>query len=345
MKILIVSSSDIEGGAARAAYRLHRSLIFQGLEVDMLVQSRDSDDYTVHGPASKVQKVISRLRPFLDSLPVRSYKKRTATLFSPAWVPFGGVVDRINRLNPDVVHLHWIAGGMLRIEDLVRIEAPIIWSLHDMWPFTGGCHYDEECGEFKQSCGNCPVLQSRKDNDLSRSVFLRKVRSFNKKKNITVVGVSQWLANEAALSVAFSGHRVVSLPNPIDTKVFAPFDRAQARYLLNLPCDSKLVLFGAMNATSDPRKGFEELSQALNGLPDDIELVVFGSGRPLAGGSFKQRSHFLGRLHDDVALRLLYSAVDVMVVPSKQEAFGQTASESMACGTPVVAYATTGLWI
>lgn len=339
MNILIVNNSDIEGGAARAAYRLHKSLLAEGINSQMLVQSKTSDNFTVIGPTNKIQKGLSKLRPTLDNLPVRRYKERTKTLFSPCWVPFSGIVDRINALNPDIVHLHWVAGGMMRIEDIARIKAPIVWSLHDMWPFTGGCHYDELCGAFKKSCGQCKVLGSSKENDLSRKVFSRKEKIYSSKENITVVGLSKWLAGEANSSSLFGNYPVVNLPNPIDTHAFAPFDKAQARQLLNLPQDKKLILFGAMGATSDPRKGFSELSQALEALDTQgSELVVFGSSQPESGTSFTQKAHYLGHLHDDITLRVLYSAADVMVVPSLQENLSNAIMESLSCGTSVVAF-------
>jgi glycosyltransferase involved in cell wall biosynthesis len=339
MRILIVNTSDIEGGAARAAYRLHRSLLIEGVDSQMLVQSKASDDFTVVGPGTKIQKGLGRIRPTLDSLPLQRYKNRTKTLFSPAWVPFSGVVDRINALQPDVVHLHWIAGGMLRIEDIARIKAPIVWSLHDMWPFTGGCHYDENCGAFRQQCGDCKVLQSPKSKDLSRRIYQRKQAAFQQKKDITLVGLSRWLADEAVASSLFSAEQVVNLPNPIDTQVFAPFDQVAARNLLNLPQDKKLILFGAMGATSDPRKGYIELSQALQKLQtQDAELVVFGASQPQKGAEFPQPAHYLGRLHDDVTLRVLYSAADVVLVPSLQENLSNAIMESLACGTPVVGF-------
>jgi glycosyltransferase involved in cell wall biosynthesis len=339
MKIVMVNTSDIEGGAARAAYRLHRSLLIEGVDSQMLVQSKASDDFTVVGPSTKIQKGLGRIRPTLDSLPVQRYKNRTKTLFSTAWVPFSGVVDCINALQPDVVHLHWIAGGMLRIEDIVRIKAPIVWSLHDMWPFTGGCHYDENCGAFRQQCGGCKVLQSPKSKDLSRRVYQRKQAAFQQKKDITLVGLSRWLADEAVASSLFSAEQVVNIPNPIDTQVFAPFDQVAARNLLNLPQDTKLILFGAMGATSDPRKGYIELSQALQKLQtQDAELVVFGASQPQKSAEFPQPAHYLGRLHDDVALRVLYSAADVVLVPSLQENLSNAIMESLACGTPVVGF-------
>ena len=175
--------------------------------------------------------------------------------------------------------------------------------------------------------------------DLSRKVFLRKQKAFEKKKNITIVGLSRWLAREAKESQLFSGYSVVNLPNPIDTNIFAPFEKSKARELLRLPQNKKLILFGAMAATSDPRKGFRELSEALEQLEvQDVELVVFGASSPEKNTSFKQKTHYLGRLHDDVTLRVLYSAVDVMVVPSLQENLSNVIMESLACGTPVVGF-------
>jgi len=344
MKILIVNTFDIQGGAARAAYRLHRALLVEGIGSQMLVQSKSSDDFTVIGASTKLTRLLATCRSLLDALPVLMYKNRTQRLFSPSWLPFSGMVKKINDLNPDVVHLHWICSGMLRIEDIARIKAPIVWSLHDMWALTGGCHYDEECGAYKDSCGLCRVLGSSKGYDLSQYLFKRKLASYSKHKNLTIVGLSRWLASCAEQSRLFKKNKVVCLPNPIDTSVYLPLEKTVARELLRLPLGKKLILFGAMAATSDPRKGYKELSEALGLLNiDDIELVVFGSSAPKVSGSFNFKIHYLGQLYDDATLRALYSAADVMVVPSLQEAFGQTASESMACGTPVVAFGATGL--
>ncbi|MBD3727236.1 MAG: glycosyltransferase, partial [Moraxella osloensis] len=294
MKILIVNTLDIQGGAARAAYRLHKALLAEGVDSQMLVQSKSSDDYTVIGPQTKFQKAMGKMRPTLDSIPVRRYPARTKTLFSPSWLPFAGLVDKVNAINPDVVHLHWIAGGMMRIEDLAKINAPIVWSLHDNWAFTGGCHIMWECERYKQSCGSCPRLASKKENDLSRKVWFRKQNTFSKLPDMKIVGLSNWLADCAKQSSLFKDHDVVCLPNPINTETYAPFDKAQARALLNLPYDKKLIAFGAMSATSDINKGFKELALALDHLSADYELVVFGSSEPQTPQGFNQKAHYLG---------------------------------------------------
>ncbi|MAO13061.1 glycosyltransferase family 4 protein [Marinobacter sp.] len=344
MKVLQVSTFDLKGGAARAAYRLQAALDGTGLASQLLVQAKSGDDTAVIGPESKVARGMGLLRPTLDLLPTMAYRNRTQTLFSPAWLPFSGLVSQINRLAPDIVHLHWVNGGALSISDIAKIKAPIVWSMHDMWAFTGGCHSDSGCGHFTETCGRCPVLNSDKKRDLSFRVQSRKRRVFDNKTDIQFVGVSSWLANCAKESSLLKKFDVTAIPNPLDTHVFCPVSKSLARELLGLPKNRPLVLFGAMNALADPNKGFVQLKKALSLLQnDEVELVIFGSSQPEDESPFGQRSHYMGYLHDDVALKLLYSAADVMVVPSYQEAFGQTASEAMACGTPVVAFGATGL--
>ncbi len=264
-------------------------------------------------------------------------------MFSPAWVPATGLVKRINSSDADVVHMHWVNGGMLRIEDLKSITKPIVWSLHDMWPFTGGCHYDEHCGRYSSHCGACPVLDSSMEKDLSYRIFERKRKAFGTMAPMTFVGLSNWMAECARESRLLEGHSVVQLPNPIDTNVFKPVDQRVARDILGLPLDRPLILFGAVNATADPRKGFEHLSKALDELPSgSVELAIFGSSRPLVPPRLGHPMHYLGRLNDDISLSLLYSAADVTVVPSLQENLSNTIVESLACGTPAVAFSIGG---
>jgi hypothetical protein len=163
MKVLIVNTYDISGGAARAAYRLHKALQSIGVESGMLVQSKISNDPTVIGPQNNVDKALSMRRQKWDELPLKCYKKKSYGLFSPAWVPMSTIVKKINASDADIIHLHWVNHGMIRIEDIARIKKPIVWSLHDMWAFTGGCHYDCGCGKYTLHCMACPILGSEKE--------------------------------------------------------------------------------------------------------------------------------------------------------------------------------------
>ena len=339
MKILIVNASDINGGAARAAYRLHKALLSVNIDSKMLVQSKFSDDFTVLGPKTKAEKILNKICSIANKISLNFYKKKTKTPFCANNFPFLNIVEKINEINPDIVHLHWISGSMIKIEDISKIKAPIIWSLHDMWAFTGGCHYDEKCEGYKNTCGNCKVLNSNQENDLSRKTFNRKQRSFNKKKDITIVGLSHWINESSKNSTLLKNKKHINLPNPIDTNVFKPLDKQKARELWSLPQDKKLILFGAMGATSDPRKGFKELSESLKKIKNkNIEFVIFGSSQPENAPDLGFKTHYLGSLHDDISLVTLYSAVDVMIVPSLQENLSNAIMESLSCATPVVAF-------
>ena len=344
MKVLHINTIDIQGGAARAAYRLHQGMLQARIDSQMLVQTKDSDDPTVIGPATTISKFFGYIRPTLDRFPLKFYPQKKQTPFHPAWLPFSSVIKKIDQIDPDIVHLHYIAGGFLRIEDICKIKLPIIWSLHDMWGFTGGCHIDGDCGKYMEQCGLCPVLNSDRKRDLSYKTFVRKQRVYSKKDHLTINGLSRWLADCASSSALFGKKKIVNIPNPINTDTFSPLPKHQAKTLLNLSSDKKHALFGAMNAAIDLNKGFGELTRALRSLElNGIELIVFGSNQPPNAPHFPFPAHYFGRMHDDISLRILYSAGDVMIVPSLQEAFGQTASEAMACGTPVVSFATTGL--
>jgi glycosyltransferase involved in cell wall biosynthesis len=339
MRVLLVSWGDYAGGAYRAAYRLHKSLLEENIESHLLVESKSTDDYTVIGHTTKFQQLLGQIKPTIDKLPVNLYGKSSKTAFSPSWLGFNNIANKINSINPDIVHLHWVCGGMIKIADIAKIKAPIVWSLHDMWAFTGGCHYSEECENYKTCCGKCKVLNSAKSFDLSRIIWKRKNNTLKKIDNLTIVGLSKWLSESSKSSSLLKGKKHVNLPNPIDTKLFKPFDKIKSRELWGLPKDKKLVLFGALGGTNDLRKGFYELREAIDKIQEqNIEYVVFGSSEPKEKDNTEFKIHYLGYLNDDKSLISLYNAVDVMVSPSLQENLSNTIMESLSCGTPVVAF-------
>jgi len=345
MKILLLNTNDISGGAAIAAYRLLKGLQQNSVQAQMLVQSKKSDDCSVMEPQKKRQKIFSKIRPILDSIPVRFYKQRKKSIFSPA-VLLDNVCKRIQEINPDIVHLHWIAGGFVRLENLEKINKPIVWTLHDMWAFTGGCHYDENCGKYFKNCGDCPILNSNKKNDLSYRIWKRKEKSW-KNLDLTIVTPSTWLGECVRKSSLFYKSRIEVIPNGIDLNRFKPIEKNIARDILNLPKDKKYILFGALSALSAKRKGFlllkESLRKYFSEEKKDIELVIFGSSRPKEEENLGFKTHYLGQLNDEISLVLLYSAADVMIVPSMQDNLPNTVVESLACGTPVIAFEIGGL--
>ena len=342
MKVLHLSSFDLVGGAARAAYRTHQGLRIAGVDSQMLVQYKKGSDRAVF---SFEDQVRSRLRSSLDALPLKLYPKRESW-FSPQWFP-DSVATKVKQINPDIINLNWICNGYLRLENLAKFNKPLVWTLQDMWAFTGGCHYSSGCDQYQKSCGNCPQLKSHTSWDLSSWIWQRKASTW-KDLNLTIVAPSLWMAKCASSSSLFKGLRVQIIPFGLDPTVFKPIESKLARKRLNLPQDKQLVLFGAINATGDIRKGFHLLQTALKSLSKThwqncIELVIFGSDRPENPTVLGFPSHYLGSIQDDSLLRLVYSAADVMIAPSIEEAFGQTASESLACGTPVIVFKDTGL--
>jgi glycosyltransferase involved in cell wall biosynthesis len=344
VKILIVNTSDIRGGAARAAYRLLVSLQEQGIDCSMLTNEKYSDDFTVTVVTNSIsRKLFAKMASFRDIYLVKKYPDKSQTLFSPNRYSSGDVVKAINDKNADLVHLHWINHGMLTIEDIAKIKAPIIWSLHDNWAFTGGCHIKWECDKYKNSCGSCPVLGSSKSDDLSKKNWKRKKSIYAKLDKLTIVGLSKWITDCSIKSSLLSDKTHINLPNPINTTIFKAFYKMKARELWGFASNKKLVLFGAIGATSDVNKGFKELSEAITEIQrNDIEFVIFGANKPHIPLNLGCKTHYVGKLADDVSLVTLYSAVDVIVVPSLQENLSNVIMESLACSTPVVAFDTGG---
>jgi glycosyltransferase involved in cell wall biosynthesis len=339
MKILFVNFSDCEGGASRAAYRLFKSLIENKIDCKMLVQSKKSDDIKVIGPTTISENIINKLRPKLADLPLNFYKKRKNIFFSSSGLTSNTVIRKIKSFNPDIVHLHWINKGMLSLRDLERINIPIVWSLHDSNTFTGGCHITLDCNRYKNSCGLCPVLRSEKENDLSFKIWRRKNKIYSKVENITIVGLSNWINKCSMESSLLKNKEHYPLPNLINTEKFKPLDKFKSRDLLNLPKEKKIILFGAINGIADFNKGFVNLTKALPKLNNiNFELVVFGCSAPTNYNELGFKTHFLGKLDNDISLATLYNAADVVIVPSFQENLSNVIMESLACSTPVVAF-------
>jgi glycosyltransferase involved in cell wall biosynthesis len=346
MNLLILNTSDNNGGAAIATYRLHRGLRSIGVNSSLMVQDKGTDDFTVIGPKTTRQIITAYLRPYWERWNLRAYPKRERVIFSSAALP-DKLACNVNDLSPDIVHLFWVNLAFMKIETLSRFNSPIVWTLHDMWPFTGGCHYDNECGRFCQSCGRCPALGSDDERDLSRKIWERKKKSWAGLP-IVVVATSHWLADMARASSLFKDQRIEVIPNGIDTEKYKPLDQKMARAAFGLPQDKHLILFSAFSATTDKRKGNHLLMPALakmarEGWGSSTELVIIGASAPETPPELGMRVHYVGNLHDEISQVLLYSAVDVTVAPSMQENLSNVVVESLACGTPIVAFDIGGM--
>lgn len=352
MKVLLVSTSDIQGGAARAAFRVNQALNKINVNSRMLVQSKAGDGINVKSVAeTKMQKGLAKIRPYYDILPLKLYKNRQKVPFSVAGTGIN-IYDNKYVREADLINFHWINGGFLSIKNIKKIgylNKPTVWTLHDMWPFTGGCHYSGCCTKYKENCGQCPILNSRKHKDLTRRIWEKK-NKFYKNLNLTIVTCSTWLAQCAKDSSLFKDLKIEVIPNSVDIDVYKPIKKEIARDILNLPQNKYLLLFGAMSATSDKRKGFDYLNRALNKikatypeLKDKIELTIFGASYSEDIEILSFKTHFLGKLNDEHSLALSYSAADIFVTPSLEDNLPNTIMESLSCGTPVVGFKTGGI--
>ena len=346
MKILIVSTYDIAGGAARAAYRLHQGLENTGNSSQMLVQENFSGYPNIISPKTNWEKGLAKFGHTLDTIPTKFYPQRKKSEFSTQWnIDF--IEKKIAQLKPDIINLHWINESHVKIETLAKLNLPIVWTLHDMWAFTGGCHYDQNCQKYTDSCGACPQLGSSNNFDLSHRIWKRKSKAW-KNINLTIVTPSNWLADCAKSSSLFKDLPIHVIPNSVDINRYKPLDRQIIRNILGLPQDKQLILFGAINATSTPRKGFHLLQSAIqnlgkSGWSKKADLMVIGAAKSDNQNDFGLNTHYLGKLNDDISIAQIYAAADVFVAPSTQDNLPNTVMEALACGTPCVAFKIGGM--
>ena len=345
MKVLHISSSDISGGAARGAYWLHQALLQGGVDSRMFVADKRTHDEPVI--ACQDWSEVFRRREALDAQVRASFPNRKDVYFSPASFTPDSIAEQINRLEPDIINLHWVAGGLLMPEVIPHLRGRLVWTLRDMWPFTGGCHYSEGCQGYVESCGACPLLKSEQPLDVTRSLWQRKHDSW-KSTALHLVAVSRWMASCAEASSLFRGRPIEVIHNGISMEIFTPRGKEEARKLLEIPPHKKIILFGALSAATDTRKGFHYLQAALKHLGQekalkDTELLIFGASRSDLKCEDYLPTRYLGSIQDDLMLSRIYSAADVTVAPSLEDACPKVPIESMACGTPVACFDATGM--
>ena len=345
MKVTLVSYSDVAGGAARAAHRLHRCLLDHGVASGMRVASKGTDEFRVTAPRGKVRKVLGLVRSRLGQWPNKLQHTTNPIEHSLAMLP-SRLADEFNADDADAVHLHWIGGDMMSIEDVGRIRKPVVWTLHDSWAFCGAEHHPDGLDDRRFVLGYTPQsrLAAHHGVDLDRWTWQRKARAWT--RPFVVVTPSQWLANCARQSKLMHDWPIQVIPNPLPTAVFKPWPKRLCREILGLPADPPLVLFGAVGGTNSAIKGWSLLADALHRLAavrPDCRAVVFGQSEPAHAPDVGMPVHYMGRLQDESALALLYSAVDVVVVPSRIENLPQVGTEAQACGTPVVGFDCSGM--
>ena len=351
MRVLIVNTSERTGGAAVAANRLMEALNNHGVKARMLVRDKETDALTVvplpRSPLLRWHFLWERLVVYVHCHFSRKH------LFELDIANAGTDITRLREFQEaDVVHLHWVNQGMLSLADIrkiLRSGKPVVWTMHDIWPATAICHLTLGCRQFKTQCGHCKYLPGGgSGGDLAARVWRRK-RLLLASGSVTFVACSRWLEGEAKQSALLKGQRIVSVPNPIDTHLFRPLDKASARRACSLPADRRLLLFVSQRVTNR-NKGIDYLIEACRLLAEQhpemrqtVAIAILGGHAEEVADQLPFDTYPLGYVNDEQRIVQVYNAVDAFVLPSLSENLPNTIMEAMACGVPCIGFNVGGI--
>ena len=348
MRILIVNTSERTGGAAVAASRLMEALCNYGVKAKMLVRDKETQSLTVSAlPGQRRSQCHFLWERFVIWLHL--YFRRQH-LFDIDIANAGTDITRLPEFQEaDVIHLHWVNQGMLSLKNIRKIlesGKPVVWTMHDIWPATAICHYARGCEAFQTECRHCPLMSGALD--FSYRVWQQKQRMLQGQR-VTYVACSQWLADEARKSALLKGQLVTSIPNPIDTHVFRPQDKQEARRALNLPTDKRIILFVSQRVT-DPRKGMSYFVDAVAKLVEkhpemkqNTVVAILGGHAEDVASQLSLPACPLGYVSNPKRIVEVYNSADAFVLPSLEDNLPNTLMESMACGVPCVGFQVGGI--
>ena len=352
MKVVHINTYEGNGGAGRACLRLSDALNANGVDSSVMVYYQFKESIK----ASAFSKTpLQQLRAIFNILAERylakALTKALKTPFSLQW--FGRSIAKHPALkDADIIHLHWINHGFLRPSDLAKLEEldkPIVWTFHDSNAFTGGCHVRYSCENFHKQCGSCPLLKFSGKNDISHRNWIRKKKGYAN-LGFHIIAPSKWMAKSIKFSSLMGARETTVIPNTIETNVFKPYVKAEAKKLLQISPEKFVLMSGFMPSKDDKHKGASYLIEALNDLAsrpginkDNIELLIFGNKDNAEMPVFPFKTTFLGTINNDAHLAKCYSAADAFITPSLEDNLPNTVMESLACATPVVAFKTGGI--
>lgn len=348
MKVLHLNANSA-GGAFTAANRLSASLRALNVDSHHIVYSGDEGSGYEVWANNFFRRNRALLNHATEKLDFLRFEKDASIRFAFSHGLTGVDVTRWQFFEEaDIVHLHWINKGFISLDGLSAIlnsGKPVVWTCHDMWPFTGGCYHNRGCDHFQTGCGRCPYLKNPSEQDLSARVYRRKQHIFSA-DNLHFITPSAWLAEKAALSPIASGKQIAVIPNGIDTNLFKPGDAIEARQKLGIRPNAKVLAFAAASL-ANPKKGFSEFKELMgllhaSGL-ENLHVLLIGQNKQHAPLDFSVPFTFTGYLSKEADMVQCYQAADVYITTSHEENLPTTIMESMACGTPVAAFSVGGI--
>ena len=353
MKVVIISKSARTGGAAIAATRLLRALRKNSVDAHMLVQATDAEDIpgVFTTTRSGTRKLINTLRFIYERMVFVLFEESKTVRFMFSLANTGEDLSRQKMVKEaDIIHLHWINAGFISLRGLYRLldlDKPVVWTFHDMWAFTGGCHYAGDCINYQSNCGYCYYLRRQHRKDLSNRVLRKKQKIFEGRE-FTIITPSKWLKECVTSSSLLGSFNIHVIPNPIDHNLFCPGNIEQIQLRLGLDPAKKYILFGAQNIRNI-LKGFQYFLRAMQILYEELEdrgsteVILFGKSTKEALNSIPFKTHDYSVIRSEERLIELYNSARLMVVPSIQDNLPTTIMECFSCGTPVVGFRTGGI--
>ncbi|MCJ8210717.1 glycosyltransferase [Mucilaginibacter sp. RS28] len=353
LKVVHLNTYDGNGGAGKACIRLNQALLNENIDSKVIVHYKFGKNPAILTfNDSVVKKGYTAATIILERILAKRFlKPNKRTPFSFTW--FGrSVIHHPDVQNADIIHLHWVNHSFLNpahLAELAKLNKPIVWTFHDSNAFTGGCHVRYTCDHYQHQCGYCPLLKHPDEHDQSNKIWHQKKQAYDG-LNFSIIAPSSWMLSSVLMSSLMKDKAIKQVPNTLNTSVFTPLKQAEARAALNIPADKFIFLSGFMPSRKDLHKGTEYLMESLNMLKerrgvkaDDIELVIFGNrtNDPLPVFPFK--TTFLGTIGNEEKLAQCYAAADAFLIPSLEDNLPYTVMESLACGTPVIAFTTGGI--
>jgi len=335
MRVVHLVKNDTKGGAPKGAIRLHESLLSIGIESVVLVDVKFSHTDSVISITGPIPRLLRRFLPIIENWVLRLFLDMKLSLFSSIGLRRSDTLRNLIRLRPSIIHVHWSHGMMVNVLDVLNLGVPIVWTLHDSWLFTGGCHLPHNCPELSAGCNDCPLAKNGLGKNYIRRIWDAKYQVLSKNP-ITIIALSKWMHGKASASTLILGSSILTLPNPLNTFKFAPTN--QCKSIKNRICFG----FGAMGALTDRNKGFDLLRGAFDLIKSidlsRLELVIYGNNGEVLGLRRELDVRSYGYISSDEEMVNHFSSVDFTIVPSRLENLSYTILESLSCGVPVICF-------